>query len=670
MLDFKSHNGLTTSLEEVNKALLDEVTPSTCSTDFCQLDVSLQISKCSVNTASSGTDSGYQSAHPSPDIKISILRSEDETPRRQLWPSKRKTLQPAGIGLNARQQSRFDDLKCLIATSLAQYLGKKKLCCSAIQLYADVLREPGREDTARLFIIICCVKSDRITKHIKSFLNKSDIKAELQSGDDLRPSFDVIVKERLHLFMRMNLPVFSSVPVKFEPQGMIILGQPISIVTWNGIVHTTLGGMITTQSRYGPIHHYGLTVGHMIPKEAAPSIEDVDCPDVDNNGNREDGDDFSSDVFTCSDYEDDILIEGWGDDQYANGETKESGIFSLPAAIGEVVMASSSRFGTNFDWALIKLVDDFSSDCIALTTRDSEQIPFSTQSMQPGQRVSASLAGRSTNLGWIQLRETSMMIGSSGSFAQVFSFKSDTFLGPGDSGTWLLDKETNSVLGHIVGKGLYNEILVMPIDAILSDIQRAAGVDNAWLYGANLGKTEKSGSRRSPNFVEEEENNGAQHSVTRSTSELLQDQQGLATDSHISHLTALYESKSYTIHREMPEMTEEKGHHCDSGYVSNQSSPRMDDGLGIFSYREARMSSEDVVYSPHLNRSDTSFPPITTPTPDLVPAYKHFDPIAPSSLASVPHELVPTYPAKTERKATLSKRAFRKLESGISRLLR
>lgn len=60
-----------------------------------------------------------------------------------------------------------------------------------------------------------------------------------------------------------------------------------------------------------------------------------------------------------------------------------------------------------------------------------------------------------------------------------------TDLKEGVSGAWVYDTRTSEVYGHIIGKGLFGDALVMPMHAILTDIRLSMSFDQIWLQPRN-----------------------------------------------------------------------------------------------------------------------------------------------------------------------------------------
>lgn len=56
----------------------------------------------------------------------------------------------------------------------------------------------------------------------------------------------------------------------------------------------------------------------------------------------------------------------------------------------------------------------------------------------------------------------------------------------GDSGAWVYDSQTFEVYGHIIGKGLFGDVLVMPMHAIVRDIQESLDASDVWLHHTQL----------------------------------------------------------------------------------------------------------------------------------------------------------------------------------------
>jgi hypothetical protein len=58
----------------------------------------------------------------------------------------------------------------------------------------------------------------------------------------------------------------------------------------------------------------------------------------------------------------------------------------------------------------------------------------------------------------------------------------------GDSGAWVYDSKTLEVYGHVVGKGVFGDILVMPMHATIKDIQMTLNARHVRLNESSVEK--------------------------------------------------------------------------------------------------------------------------------------------------------------------------------------
>ncbi|KAK0646937.1 hypothetical protein B0T16DRAFT_414482 [Cercophora newfieldiana] len=83
---------------------------------------------------------------------------------------------------------------------------------------------------------------------------------------------------------------------------------------------------------------------------------------------------------------------------------------------------------------------------------------------------------RGLQRGRLQNSPTRVMLGRSETFSNAYILKLETgVVGPGDSGSWVVDPCTSEVLGHVVAKDVFGDAYVIPMTDILNDIKSRLG---------------------------------------------------------------------------------------------------------------------------------------------------------------------------------------------------
>lgn len=66
----------------------------------------------------------------------------------------------------------------------------------------------------------------------------------------------------------------------------------------------------------------------------------------------------------------------------------------------------------------------------------------------------------------------------------------------------MYDQQTYEVYGHVIGKGVFGDVLVMPMHAIIRDVEQKLEASRVWLQGMAIegSSSTKSGFLQRPNI--------------------------------------------------------------------------------------------------------------------------------------------------------------------------
>src|SRR5277367_1497654 len=162
------------AIEEV-RAALDSIAAASSQTPQCSHEPSTKQTPKLQHNSSTAPDSGYASQADTPNSSSQRTLTRDIRPTR-LFPRKAKKLRIYDIEIDQPTQTRFLDLKVLFGRTLHEFLVKKKVTFTAIQMRLSVLGED--EASAKPWIIIACNKA--ILKTVNQFFDQTDIKEELR----------------------------------------------------------------------------------------------------------------------------------------------------------------------------------------------------------------------------------------------------------------------------------------------------------------------------------------------------------------------------------------------------------------------------------------------------------------------------------------------------------
>jgi len=460
-----------------------------------------------------GHDSGYASKEssnaPSPAVQH---KKAFPVPDSQIGHVKqglfKKKLRRYDRNFSDREHKRFADLKILLGRTLSEHLqGKRVTFSGAIQLKLLVMGE--EQASARLFIVVACPR--HLVKTVRQFFKQKMIINELQPVDPLEVKFEVAVREQVQLLSNNgSILVWPRNVASCEDFSKLkyVNGLPIAALVNGQRVMATLGGLITITYPNGACETYGLTAGHAFrngrigkvgshdteleifdvcqQKEGQPTSPfsqasaDIAIPSLGDDAvfTVHDDDYEIESLDTFADLTEDIFLE-----TTINDNTPPIGM------IDESLTASATDddhpiLYENRDWALIRPHHETFSlpvEWAKNVSKSRYDLRLSTDrnvlSMNQTREVHIARPTGIDEKGFLSRTESSVMISPANSFIDIYTLGlcPPTELQTGDSGAWVYDATSREVYGHIVGRGLFGEGLVMPMYAILADIRKRLG---------------------------------------------------------------------------------------------------------------------------------------------------------------------------------------------------
>ena len=531
------------AIEKVRTALSDSIVAASSQPAQCSDKPSTNQTSESQHKSSTAPDSGYASLVNTPNSPGQRTVAREETidfPTRRLFPRKPKKLRIYDREIDQPTQNRFLDLKVLFGRTLHEFLVKKKVTFTAIQMRLSILGED--EASAKPWIIIACEKA--ILKTVKQFFGQTDIKEELRPNSSGWPSFELIVCDRAPRLLAADIEVEVFARGWDFSEGYPVLsacGMGIQTEVGERRRTATLGGLINVIGETGEIKSYGLTAGHILPSESvlgAPKNE-LEATSEDEDGS--DTDDSQAESYAvqesnlepadrpCLDHpfsdEEEFEIEfGYGsmsavNDSASQGRQQQLGEHkpSYSTNIGRIAAHSGqskpSVENCNQDWALIELNRAQSGFGNYLIDAHCDSPPHLLQLTQFVEQKDVQIDGEwpvgitrtASKPSWGVLSRTLsfIMMSPGKAFTETYTLTlpsesgelrhfsvfpplclltSSTGLKAGDSGSWVFDCQNYKVYGHVVAVGLFGEGLVVPMHAILVDIKQAFNATDVCLH--------------------------------------------------------------------------------------------------------------------------------------------------------------------------------------------
>ncbi|KAK4206089.1 hypothetical protein QBC37DRAFT_301498 [Rhypophila decipiens] len=382
------------------------------------------------------TDSGYASLASTP------TQDKDQA---------FKLKQFSAIEVPKNLDSRFFDLKVLYSQQLLQSISKDRKNRGGISMKLKYMGVD--EKGAKPYIVIHCDK--RVAKRVRKFFNQKHVL------EDLGSDFQVhIVEGSL---------------VSLAGLGNIIVWghKPDHTLCGTGLVLTrdeqpgnptvaTLGGIILV--KFGTaLMFYGVTAGHAIARayEEDPDSdhEEDEAPEVESTN--------------CSHYMPALASAGW----QAGGKV-------IPPQIGIVNGNVLPPEQDNYDWGLIVL--DEGSGARGRLMGNYRLISIKNRQTTPV----VAITSRGLQAGTLASNGSSIVSAIGDDFVSVFDFIPNPNSGKvpsGDSGSWVVSKETGEVYGHVVSIDSFGEAYIMPIQGTLDEIKSHLHADSVIIPSSNGG---------------------------------------------------------------------------------------------------------------------------------------------------------------------------------------
>ncbi|KAM7210261.1 hypothetical protein V8F06_014355 [Rhypophila decipiens] len=347
--------------------------------------------------------------------------------------------------------SRFFDLKVLYSQQLLEAIWKDRKNRGDISMKLKYMGVD--EKGAKPFIVIHCDK--RAAKRVKKFFSQEHVL------EDLGTDFQVHIVEGglISLGGLEDVYVWGHKPDNTLCGTGVVLaklkeGDP-TVATLGGIVLVKVGISLRL---------YGVTAGHDIARAYS---EQEDASDSDD-GEKETRD--KGDASNDMDHIRALDSAGW----------KAGGIVR-PPLIGIVDGNVFPPEQVNDDWGLITLhlgempkgnyIQYMSAGSFLLS-----QPLFAKQVISIKKRQTTPvvvITSRGLQAGTLAANGSSMVSAIGVNFVSVFDFipNPNSELIPGDSGSWVVKKETGEVYGHVVSVDSFGEAYIMPIQGTLDEIK-------------------------------------------------------------------------------------------------------------------------------------------------------------------------------------------------------
>lgn len=248
-------------IQQMRSALSDTIAAAPSQMKQCSNEPSTKQTPELEREPLTARDSGYSSLVNSPHSPNEGTKSIS---RKLLKPKK---LRRYDKPIDQPTQTRFLDLKVLFGRTLHEFLAKKKVTFTAIQMRLSILGED--EASAKPCIIIACEKAT--LKRVKQFFDQVDIKEELQPNTSEWPAFKLIICDRAPRLLTTDIDMDIDTEIFGLDLNFIeglsapsACGMTIKAAVGEKTRTATLGGIIEVLSKTGEIKSYGLTAGHIL----------------------------------------------------------------------------------------------------------------------------------------------------------------------------------------------------------------------------------------------------------------------------------------------------------------------------------------------------------------------------------------------------------------------
>ncbi|KAK6535555.1 hypothetical protein TWF694_002009 [Orbilia ellipsospora] len=359
------------------------------------------------------------------------------------------------------------------------------------------------EASKRPFIVILCDSNS--TKPIRKFFGRKEVRQQCEETDNL-PSLPVLVVASSPTKVAADWPtVFGREEIYLSEDTSC--GKSIKIVHDGRAKMATLGGIIKVVVN-GKVAFCGMTAGHIID-EVTNTEESEDNESEDDFFNFSDDSEIEDDDFdersssklsrASADSVPALEIHVPTETEGCNYGWKKVGQFSqLPVGNNDVT-------NRNLDWSLIEMTgfrwrkmnqvkeDTLKGNRSSLTIDtfySSRKEESRTQSSSPTTTGPSDVHNRSvlyqpgTEPGYlkgkISLRPSFMMQYPSQKLVKVYNMTWDSDwdeVVPGDCGSWVIDRSTHELYGHIVAIDIFEEAYVVPFEDTVTQMAESLGAD-------------------------------------------------------------------------------------------------------------------------------------------------------------------------------------------------
>ena len=471
--------------------------------------------------ASSGIDSGYASAVPTPvkgtpenagtpQTSHTFRDAQPEDGRRFIWPRTSKITKARTFDKHIPQltQNRFQDLTELFSKNLIDYLVKEKVDVVATRNISIKLKCLGEDEaTAKPCVIVLCNAS--ASKKVKKYFNRTSVKSQYQPRHPSpeSPYLEVVVWNRPPRLIASVVDIYSP-SVAYKPALFALGGTPIKVCHSDITRFATLGGIVMVMTHVGTISLYGMSAGHIIVQEEPEDgsrdgeIDDEAVTISEDHDDNNDSGDEDDDVSDSEGFELDVAFEQDHADIAKTLTRRLSTVIEDRdnpwQKIGHVRKSSQSKNmlhgSPNFDWSLIDIGSllDPTSQLLGEARNNRQVRCYKGKGLECDRPVMAFCGMSGQKKGMLSATMSYLAIAPSEKFVKTYNLtltdgtgepltpksrhsanfvSPETVLQDGDCGSWVVDTETDEVYGHVVAADDFGEAQVIPLNETLQDMR-------------------------------------------------------------------------------------------------------------------------------------------------------------------------------------------------------
>ncbi|KAK4691824.1 hypothetical protein P7C71_g5262, partial [Lecanoromycetidae sp. Uapishka_2] len=264
-----------------------------------------------------------------------------------------------------------------------------------------------------------------------------------------------------------------------------LCGQMIEIGEPDRRRVATLGGVVKVLSSDATSKLYGMTAGHVVTEEPILEEEDLEPDKEDDSDDEEQGfqDEEELQLEVDIDLDEGLGVHGVGTEPTGSNSwqhTRQEGPWPL---IGHISAISDAATGPDLDWALIDF-DNIAAQLLSNVftipgsdpriSRDLQALACEPMMDDPDRDVVLVSGSSGLKPGKVSTTTSYLNMGHSKRSAETYnlSLYQNLVLNPGDCGSWVVDKETYEVYGHVVAVDALGEAYIVPLNATLRDMKR------------------------------------------------------------------------------------------------------------------------------------------------------------------------------------------------------